>query len=127
MALNQLGTLVEDTFVQAKELLKAKHPKGKLFSFVSCWEVLKEVPKWHKLGPLVKMKKGVDQSKSRLPLAEKSNAQSLVDDGSPPPASSESFDCQSGLKRPQGNKVAKDQFKCQKLQEEVSMNQARAS
>lgn len=127
--LNQSGTSAEDTLVKAKELYMAKYPKGKSFSFLSCWKVLKEVPKWQELGPLIskKMKKASDPLKTTQVLRDVSNLQTSPDPDSPPLMSSGSIDCESTFKRPQGNQAEKDMLKCQKLQDKVLINQLKAS
>ncbi|KAH9541006.1 hypothetical protein CY35_14G036600, partial [Sphagnum magellanicum] len=46
LALNEAGTSVEDVLRRALELYKLKHPKGLSFSFIHCWLLLKDIPKW---------------------------------------------------------------------------------
>lgn len=119
VSLNILGTSLDDTFVKAKELFHAKHPKKKVFGFQLCWDVLKDVSKWQDLGPLVNRKSSekADQSIPQQPLMNATNDQSPPDDGLPPLAySDKSIDSQStNFKRPIGNKVANDQLKPQKI------------
>jgi len=35
-----------ETLLKAMELYKLKHPKHMSFTFISCWLVFKDVPKW---------------------------------------------------------------------------------
>lgn len=46
VGLNTSSTSLKDTFVKAKELFQANHPKDKVFGFQYCWNVLKDIPKW---------------------------------------------------------------------------------
>lgn len=88
--LNQLGTLSKDTLEKAKEIFKAKHPKGKMFAFLTCWDVLKEVPKWQESGPLFSKKtKKANSMKTKLSLIDVTNNQSPHDANSPSLPSSE--------------------------------------
>lgn len=114
--MNQSSTSLEDTLSKAKELFKAKHAKGKDFLFWSYWDVLKEVPKWEELGPLLnkKLKKVQDQSRTRATLMEVTNGQSAPDE-SPLTSSDGSINNGCRFKRPKGYKAAKDQLQCKKI------------
>lgn len=40
------GTNNEDTLIKVKELYKTKHSKGKEFSYIECYKILKDYPRW---------------------------------------------------------------------------------
>jgi hypothetical protein len=46
VAMNEFESSQNDTLLKAMELYKLKHPKHMSFTFISCWWVFKDVPKW---------------------------------------------------------------------------------
>jgi len=46
VAMNEYENSQNDTLLKAMELYKLKHPKHMNFTFINCWLVFKDVPKW---------------------------------------------------------------------------------
>ncbi len=46
MAMNESKSSQNDTLLKPMELYKFKHPKHMNFTFINCWLVFKDVPKW---------------------------------------------------------------------------------
>jgi hypothetical protein len=46
VAMNEFESFQNDTLLKAMELYKLKHPKHMSFTFINCWLVFKDVPKW---------------------------------------------------------------------------------
>ncbi len=44
--MNEFESFQNDTLLKAMELYKLKHPKHMSFTFINCWLVFKDVPKW---------------------------------------------------------------------------------
>ena len=44
--LKRSGMSVNDILAEALELYKLKHPKGYSFTYVHCWYLLRNVPRW---------------------------------------------------------------------------------
>jgi hypothetical protein len=65
--LNKSGISLKDAFQNALNLYKQKHLKDIFFSFIHCWLILKDVPRW------VKGKRGTPRNtpsmKHKAPLA----------------------------------------------------------
>jgi hypothetical protein len=46
VAMNEFESSQNDTLLKAMELYKLKHPKCTSFTFITCWWVFNDVPKW---------------------------------------------------------------------------------
>jgi hypothetical protein len=46
VAMNEFESSQNDTLLKELELYKLKHPKHMNFTFINCWWVFKDVPKW---------------------------------------------------------------------------------
>jgi len=74
VAMDEYENSQNDTLLKAMELYKLKHPKHMNFTFMNCWLVFKDVPKWenmcNNLKKLVPLKRLTFPSDSNEQLCE---------------------------------------------------------
>jgi hypothetical protein len=113
--LRRSGVSEGDVLSEALELYKLKHPKGHNFTFLHCWYLLRNVPRWAD-GSVTECRRS-----PRLHVHGRSCTEM-------PPSSEPESDCASpdpptrqavGKKyfRPQGNRAAKEEHKNQKIRD----------
>jgi hypothetical protein len=113
-SLRRSGVSESDILGEALELYKLKHPKGHSFTFLHCWYLLRNVPRW------------ADGSATECRKSQRMAAQ--VSSREVPICNEPESDCASidpplrqavGTQRlrPQGNRAAKEEHKNQKLRD----------
>ena len=112
--LRRSGVSESDILAEALELYKLKHLKGHSFTFLHCWYLLRNVPRWAN-GSATECRKSqrmaAQVSSREVPICSEPKSECASID---PP-----FKQAVGIQRlrPQGNRATKEEYKNQKLKD----------
>ena len=127
--LQRSGTSEADILVEALDLYKLKHPKGASFTYLHCWYLLRNMPRWAE-GGINESRRSPSaplSSRSRLEMSGGSEIDSDCASPQAQPLRSPVIPPTVARTRPQGSKAAKEDHRSMKTRDAAIRAQAAAT